>query len=253
MQRYFVQKKHVSPPFITITGDDVKHIQKVMRMTPGDDVVCADNQGSVYLCKINTLTTDDIQVEIVKELPTHQELPIYITIVQGLPKGDKLEWIVQKGTECGAGTFLPYEAERSIVKWPAEKVEKKLNRLRKIAKEAAEQSHRAYVPMVEPPLSLNQLIETSTAFKHKIVAYEETAKNGEQMGLPNVFKKMKQGEGLLVVIGPEGGFSSSEIGRFESAGFTFCGLGNRILRTETAPLFVLSAASYHFELLNGVR
>ncbi|MBM7645807.1 16S rRNA (uracil1498-N3)-methyltransferase [Scopulibacillus daqui] len=249
MQRYFVNKEQISEQTITLLADDAKHIQKVMRMNPGDRLICADNEGNVYLCEIQSLESDCITAVIKKQLEENAELPIHVTIVQGLPKGDKLEFIVQKGTECGARAFIPLKAERSISKWAVNKVDKKLSRLKKIAKEAAEQSHRTYIPEIGRPVSIDQLIKMSDHYHKKIVAYEETAKAGEQHALPKILNEIKANERLIAVIGPEGGFSPEEVQKLEQAGFTSCGLGNRILRTETAPLYVLSAASYHFELL----
>ncbi|MFC7393299.1 16S rRNA (uracil(1498)-N(3))-methyltransferase [Scopulibacillus cellulosilyticus] len=249
MQRYFIEKEQLSDQTATLFGDDAKHIQKVMRMGQGDRLICADNEGSAYLCEIRSITPDQIKAEILKKFENNTELPIHVTIVQGLPKGDKLELIVQKGTECGAKAFIPFKAERSISKWADNKIEKKLARLKKIAKEAAEQSHRLNIPDISEPVSIAQLIKISENYHQKIVAYEETAKAGEQHALPELFKKMRAQEKLLVVIGPEGGLSEQEINELTKAGFICCGLGRRILRTETAPLYVLSAASYHFELL----
>ncbi|TCP32337.1 16S rRNA (uracil1498-N3)-methyltransferase [Scopulibacillus darangshiensis] len=253
MQRYFVAPEHILSHNVVITGDDVRHIHKVMRMGPGDELICANGMEQAFLCRITEITAEKVEAAIIHECPQTQELPVRITIVQGMPKGDKLEYIVQKGTECGAKAFYPYEAERSIVKWQPGKIGKKLDRLRKIAKEAAEQSHRAMIPMVNEPVSIKTLIKMSAEYQHKIVAYEETAKAGKQGGLPEVFHSMDSGEECLVVIGPEGGLSPNEMDEFKRADFIPCGLGNRILRTETASLFVLSAASYHFELINEVK
>lgn len=172
-----------------------------------------------------------------------------MTIASGLPKGDKLELIIQKGTELGAFSFLPFSAKRSIVKWDEKKAVKKVERWQKIAKEAAEQSHRRFIPNVHNPVNLSVLINLSQEFTYKLIAYEEVAKQGEGSVLAETLLQMKPGESLLVVFGPEGGLAVDEIEVLINNGFRACALGPRILRTETAPLYLLSALSYQFELL----
>lgn len=251
MQQYFVPIEQFNGSEVLITGEDARHIQRVMRMAVKDTLICADNKGGAFLCEIKQFDGPHVRAGILSVFDGLQELPVHVTIAQGIPKGDKFDMIVQKGTECGARSFIPFEAERSVAKWHDSKREKKRLRLGKIAKEASEQSHRAYVPTIEQPMALDELIRYSEPFNFKAVAYEETAKAGNQSGLPAIFNRMSPGESLLVVIGPEGGLSPAEAECFGEAGFCFCGLGRRILRTETAALYLLASASYHFELLNN--
>lgn len=249
MQRYFVSNDQRTEEHVTITGDDARHIAKVMRMKSGDPLIVCDEAGLTFFCEIQELAPDHVLCLIKEQLAETSELPIKVTLAQGLPKGDKLEFVVQKGTELGAFGFLPFESERAVVKWEPSKVAKKLDRLRKIAKEAAEQSHRNTLPRIHEPLKLNPLIRFSRPFTHKMVAYEEEAKQGEVKKFAHLLSTIKDGDSLLVVLGPEGGLSSDEVARFQEAGFVLAGLGPRILRTETAPLYVLSAVSYQLELL----
>jgi len=250
MQRYFVSESEIEQGQVKIVGDDARHISKVMRMRPGDRIICCQTNGRAYLCSLSAILDGEVIADIEQELDENHELPIRIALAQGLPKGDKLDWIVQKGTELGAEAFILFQAERAVVKWEgAAKIARKRDRLKKIAKEAAEQSHRNKIPDVTEPLSILQLIEASKHFDYKVVAYEEEAKSGAMKGLSAIFGKMKPKESLLTVIGPEGGLSESEIAALDDAGFTKVALGKRILRTETAGLYLLSAASYHFELL----
>lgn len=253
MQRYFVSKENVQPPYIWINGEDTRHIQKVMRMTAGDECLCTVSGETVFRCSIISFENQLVKLEIINTMEQDPELPVHIAIAQGLPKSDKLDWILQKGTETGAAEFIPYQAERSIVKWPANKWEKKADRYRKIVKEAAEQSHRLTLPEIHDVMDLKQLLEYSNTFDYKIIAYEETAKENQQSGLPDQFKKMFAGAKVLIIVGPEGGLSSDEVDTLQENGFSCCGLGPRILRTETAAIYILAAASYHFELLNGVN
>lgn len=252
MQRYFINQKNIHFPEVVIDRDDNHHIQKVMRMSVGDECLCAVSGNAVYRCRIIKLEERQTMLEIIETISESNELPVHIAIAQGLPKGDKMEWILQKGTECGAAEFIPYTAERSVVKWTESKWSKKAERFNKIIKEAAEQSHRSLQPELQAVHSHKQLLDYSNQFDFKVIAYEETAKLGQQNGLAKVFSQMKRDSSLILLIGPEGGFSAEEVTKFNDHGFECCALGQRILRTETAAVYALAAASYHFELLNGV-
>lgn len=249
MQRYFVKNEQMTDSSVTITGDDVKHISKVMRMNCGDEFIACNLSGRVVQCKIAEMTDDRIVATILYEKDDLTELPIHVTIAQGLPKGDKLDYIIQKGTELGASRFIPFQAARSVVKWDAKKSAKKIERLQKIAKEAAEQSHRSILPSVEPVASFAGLLQLSKNEDVRIVAYEEEGRGQNHHRLYEALSRLTTGGSLFVLIGPEGGLTSVEIAELEQAGFLACSLGPRILRTETAALYVLSAVSYHFEIM----
>lgn len=248
MQRYFVTNQP-SPQQFIIDGEDRHHIARVMRMKSGDQIICVTEDGKSAVCIIAEITDEQIVADVVKWEEDHVELPVKITIASGLPKGDKLEWIIQKGTELGAAEFVPFLAARSIVKWDEKKSAKKIERWQKIAKEAAEQSHRTKIPIVDAPVTIKGLIQRSEQYDLCLVAYEEEAKHGEASVLARTLRNLEPGQSLLVVFGPEGGMSTEEVSLLKEKGFLMCGLGPRILRTETAPLYLLSAVSYHFELL----
>lgn len=248
MQRYFVPRDNWRDDRVIITGEDAKHILKVMRMQDGDQIICSDNGGRTSLCEIVELGGDTVEVLVLKDVETQAEMPVFVTIAQGLPKGDKLEYIVQKGTELGAVSFFPFAADRSVVKWDEKKAAKKQERLEKIAKEAAEQSHRSRVPEILKPGSFSDLLKMAEQYNIKIVAFEEEAKQQETSRFASVLHSASRKDSILCVIGPEGGISEKEAISLREHGFVLCGLGPRILRTETAPLYMLSAISYHFEL-----
>ena len=248
MQRYFVNHRANDDRFI-IDGEDRHHIVKVMRMRIGDQIICVDEAGKQAVCRLAEITDESVVADVVQWNEENSELPISITIASGLPKGDKLEWIIQKGTELGAHQFLPFSAARSVVKWDDKKAAKKIERWQKIAKEAAEQSHRSMVPEIVSPVSFNAMLEKSKDFQYKLVAYEEESRDGEVSNFSATLKQMQKGDSLLLVFGPEGGLADEEVKKLKDTGFLLCGLGPRILRTETAPLYTLAAISYHFELL----
>lgn len=248
MQRYFAEEPAIDNRF-TILGEDRHHIVKVMRMKEGDRLICVDPRQNSALCTIAEITDKQVAAEVVQWIDGSSELPINVTIVSGLPKGDKLEWIIQKGTELGAHRFIPFTSARSVVKWDAKKTVKKVDRWQKIAKEAAEQSHRTRMPEVLAPLDLKSLLKLCGNYTHKLIAFEEEAKQGEASVLSKTLSSMKKGESLIIFFGPEGGLADQEVALLQEQGFLACGLGPRILRTETAPLYLLSAVSYHFELM----
>ncbi|MGF6948376.1 16S rRNA (uracil1498-N3)-methyltransferase [Neobacillus sp. B4I6] len=248
MQRYFVKQRANGDRFL-IDKEDRHHIVKVMRMQLGDQIICVDPEGKQAVCALAEITDTSVVADVVQWKDIGSELPISITIASGLPKGDKLEWIIQKGTELGAHQFLPFSAARSVVKWDEKKAAKKIDRWKKIAKEAAEQSHRAFLPEVSSAISFKELLSKSKDFDYKLVAFEEESRNGETSVFASTLNKMSKGNSLLLVFGPEGGLSDTEVQQLKNNDFAVCGLGPRILRTETAPLYALAAISYHFELM----
>ncbi|MFJ7826839.1 16S rRNA (uracil(1498)-N(3))-methyltransferase [Psychrobacillus sp. NPDC096623] len=246
MQRYFTNEPISENNTMTITGDDAHHMIQVMRMSPGDQVfVVANNQ--TYTMEI---IEGNSKAVLLSKKATHtktNEMPINVSLVCGLPKGDKLELITQKATELGMYELFPFAAKRSIVKWDKSKNDKKVARLQKIAKEAAEQSHRSHIPEIHNPISLKELIDVSKSFDVKYVADEEDAKIQERQKFAEQLKKVYDKQSILIVFGPEGGLDRAEIKLLLENDFQTIALGPRILRTETAPLYALSAISYEYE------
>ncbi|MDM5298798.1 16S rRNA (uracil(1498)-N(3))-methyltransferase [Bacillus pumilus] len=254
MQRYFIdltKEEVIAKGSINVTGEDVHHLSNVMRMKAGQEILCLTTDGFEALSKIDTITKEEVICHVEGWTNQNRELPIQVTVASGLPKGDKLELIIQKGTELGASAFLPFQAVRSITKLDQKKSHKKRERWEKIAKEAAEQSYRNIIPRVHSVFTFKELIQKTGEFDQCIVAYEESSKEGEQSRFQSVLQKMKGGQTLLMVFGPEGGLADKEVEELEKHGAAICGLGPRILRTETAPLYALSAISYQTELLRG--
>ncbi|QSS99008.1 16S rRNA (uracil(1498)-N(3))-methyltransferase [Pontibacillus sp. ALD_SL1] len=249
MQRYFVPSSGWDDSEVVITGEDVHHIGKVMRMKPEHHILCCTPEGDLAECEITDITTEAVTCQIVEWLEEVKELPASVTIAQGLPKGDKMEHVIQKGTELGASQFIPFEAERSIVKWDQKKSQKKITRYQKIAKEASEQSHRTTIPSVSHLHSLRDLIAHQASYDWIVFAYEDEAKSQSYRSLKEVLTQVQQGQRILVIIGPEGGFSEQEVQTLKEAGALAVRLGPRILRTETAATYFLSALSYQLEEL----
>lgn len=249
MQRYFVAEPYETREYYAITGENYHHIVRVMRMETGQQVYLAFSDRVAIVAEITEITDTAVQLKEVSKEQKEKELPINVTIASGYPKGDKLDWIVQKGTELGSHRFIGFPAKTSVVKWDQKKLAKKTERLNKIAMEAAEQSHRQFAPTIVLLEKEQELIGLFSSYDKVLVAYEESAKEGERSSFATVLTNLTVGETVLIVFGPEGGFSPEEIKLFEENQAILCGLGPRILRTETAPLYALSAISYQFELV----
>lgn len=255
MQRYFIAKEQMHEDSCVLKGQDVHHILHVMRLGLGDKIICSNGAGRTVLAKLTEVSKERILCQIVEEIETSHELPLQITIAQSLPKGDKLEWILQKGTELGAHRFIPFSSSRTIVRYDRKKEEKKRERWQRIVKESAEQAHRDYLPRVEPIASWADLLDLKADCK--LVAYEGLSHSEQK--LPTAFVQAlaeltkAEEKDLLVVIGPEGGFEELEIRQLMEAGFKTISLGRRILRTETAALYVLAALSFYYEQMGGVN
>ena len=246
LQRYFLERPFDELDKAILKDDDFKHIVNVMRMTVEDKIITVSD-GEAFVSTITNVMQGAVEIQKVEGPLPQNELPVNVTIVNGLAKGDKHDLIVQKGTELGVSAIIPFKAERSIVKWDDKKGSKKIERLQKIAKQAAEQCHRTVVPKVENPLTLAQLTAISTEYDVLLFADEEDAKSNEPHRIADRVKNITRNQKVLIVFGPEGGLSRDEADILITSGFLPIALGPRILRTETAPLYFLSALSYEFE------
>ena len=244
MQKYFITKENLENRIIT--GDDAYQMSTVLRFKGGETIMVSDSEKS-YLAKVINITKDEVSFEIEIEKTGNIELPVFVSIFQGYPKGDKMEEIIKHATELGASSITPTFMKRSIVKLEDKKISLRLERFRKIAKEAAEQSFRNRIPEI-PSISYLKTLDFSS-FDVKIVCYEESAKNGELKAFKSLVSALKPNMRVACVIGPEGGIDDSELEYLKNKGFTPCALGPRILRTETAVFYILSAISYEMELI----
>lgn len=245
MQRYFIDQSASQQEF-ELPKDVAHHLVTVLRAQVGSQVELVLTDHRVYLATVTA--TNPARVKIVCDLNRNSELPLRITLLCGLPKTkEKPELIVQKATELGADRIVFFESARSISHWAKNKQAKKLARLQKIADGAAEQSHRNRQPRVDYCPDLTTALAENPA-DQRVVAWEESAKQGETSAFHRLLTRMVPGQSLLAVFGPEGGLTSQEINQMQEAGVIPIGLGPRILRTETAPLYFLAAVSYASEL-----
>lgn len=238
MQRYFVKDfdKEYSNTF-TLSEDDSYHIIKVMRYKINDliEVVSKDN---MYICKITELGKN-VKCEVNEKVLSKVTNILNVTIAQSLVKEQKMDYILQKSTELGVNKIIPIKAIRSIVK--IENDNKKVDRWQKIVKEASEQSKRLDIPTIEKPININEL--AALQYDYKILC----SVNETSINIKKALQNVKYSDTILIVIGPEGGFDKKEEQVLIDSGFISTSLGTRVLRTETAPLFVLSVINYIFE------
>ena len=235
MQRYFGQKIQENKIYFDITTSH--HIKNVMRMSLGEVIEVVDD-NKVYLAKINQL--EPSVVDIIQEVEEKENLELpKVTLGQSLLKEQKMDFIFQKATELGVHSFIPIEATRSIIKLENKK-EKKLQRWQTIVKEASEQSKRIDVPKVYPAIKPNEL--SSSEYNVKLLC----TVNEMSITLKKVLSQCKKSDKMLIVIGPEGGFTSSEEKMLLEQGFIPVSLGELVFRSETVALYIMSVIQYQF-------
>ncbi|PCS00194.1 16S rRNA (uracil(1498)-N(3))-methyltransferase [Lactococcus fujiensis] len=243
----FVDRPEIGTSFVIENESAAHHIFKVMRSSNGDQLQLVYNDGKVGIAEVE----DDLNhiVKHVYNVVNSTELPISVTIAVGFPKGDKLDFITEKSTELGASEIWAAPFKWSVAKWDSKKLEKKQEKLEKIALGAAEQSRRQYIPQISLFDNLPAMTEKFSMFDQVLIAYEESAKGGERSAFGQCLAQLEFGQKFLIIFGPEGGISADEIKHFENLGAIKIGLGPRIMRAETAPLYALSAISTYFDLL----
>jgi len=236
MYHFFVSEEQINGENAYIEGSDVNHIANVLRMKPGEELLISVKGDWDYLCKIVDIETDRVNLKVLESME-QRELPVNITLLQGIPKSDKLEMIIQKAVELGVSEIIPVKTKRVVVKIDEKKVDTKVNRWNAIAESAAKQSKRSIIPKVYEPMSIDNALEIVKDFGVKLIPYE----NADGIDKTRrILDNMDKTKNIAVFIGPEGGFEESEVERIKNSGFEVITLGKRILRTETAGLALLS-------------
>lgn len=244
MARFFVNKENINDGKISILGDDAHHIARSLRMAEGDEAVVCDGEGAEYRCSFSKIRDDECICDIIEEIASGVESPVSITLCMAYPKGDKLETVIQKAVELGAARIIPFESSRCIKRPKAEKANKQTQRLARIAEEAAKQCGRAKIPEVTRPVGFGQMLDMAKESELVLFCYE----NEDEKSLKSSLSRADAPKSIAVIVGSEGGFSTEEANQAISAGALSVSLGKRILRCETAPVFVLSAISYELEI-----
>lgn len=251
MPRFFVRKEQIEDGRIVLRGEDAHHIARSLRMAVGDKITVCDMQSCQYECEIRAFDEDrEVWADILSSTPANNEPYIKMKLFQALPKGDKLDTIIQKAVECGALEIIPFESERCVVRMKPEAEDRKTERRQRIATEAAKQCGRSALPTVRRTVGFDEMISLAKEGDITLFCYE--GDNTELLG--NVLRENKElfadrrDATVSVIIGSEGGFSLGEAQRIRESGAFAVGLGKRILRTETASGFVLSCLVFATEL-----
>lgn len=249
MYHFFVDPGQIQGKQIFITGKDVNHIKNVLRMRIGEEVSVGNGiDGKEYRCAIDAFEEDCVVCKLLFIKEDGVELPVKVTLFQGLPKADKMELIIQKAVELGVYEIVPVATKRCVVKLDAKKEASKIARWQAIAEAAAKQSKRAVIPQICPVMTMQEAIRKASEMEHKIIPYE-LAEGVEKT--KEIFASMVSGNNVAVFIGPEGGFEEKEVEAASVAGVNPISLGKRILRTETAGFTVLSWIMYEMEVRHG--
>ncbi|GIV19312.1 MAG: ribosomal RNA small subunit methyltransferase E [Armatimonadota bacterium] len=233
--RFFVSAEQFSDGIVRILGEDARQIRAVLRLQPGDEISVLDGSGKEYHCVLESVRKDETVARVGSWVELDVEPSVHITVVQSLAKGEKIEQVIQHGTEVGVSRFLLVHTERSVVRLEGERERSRVERWRRIAKEAAEQAHRAKVPTVEGVLSLQQALEMVT--RTSVLALHP---DGAALSLAEWLRVGALDSGVTVVVGPEGGLTDEEVVLCREHGATTVCLMPRILRTETAALVAVS-------------
>ncbi len=253
MQRYFIDKEClISSNVAQIEGDDFHHMTRVMRMEPGDQVYAVIGDD-VWLAEIVRIKSDCLDLHLLEQSMRQAEPTLRVTLIQGLPKGEKIDLVIRQASELGVSRLVIFQAKRSVAKIPEHKLVERLARYRKLAKEASEQSQRASIVQVHYASSLSEAVALARD-DSLVVPYE-----AQDQGLPSlkqVLHDMRSQDsresvadqvGVSVVVGPEGGFDLAEIDELMASGGRLCTLGPRILRTETVGVVISAILFYEFD------
>lgn len=238
MRRFYADQQSIADTMVRITGEEAHHIANVLRMQPDESIMIFDGSGWDYEIRLQTISSQLVTGDIISRILNPAEPPIKITLVQGLAKGEKMDFIIQKAVEVGVSRIIPIHCDYSVVKLEGKKAATKVERWNRMTIEACKQCGRSQPPPVETVSGFEAVLR-GLAGQPQMIFYEHS----KERGLGSILKQHRQlflEQGLTVFIGPEGGFSPVEIHKFQGAGGWIAGLGPRILRTETAGVVALS-------------
>lgn len=244
MYRFFVEPSQVEETFIRICGSDVNHIKNVLRMKTGEEILISTGETMEYTCYIEEFLEDEVTAHIMYTQEAGYELSSKIYLFQGLPKSDKMEWIIQKAVELGVHQVIPVATKRAVVRLEGKKEVNKQRRWQAISESAAKQSKRMYVPEVSHVMSFKEALAYAKNLDVILLPYERAKGMQETKAIIN---SIKPGQSIGIFIGPEGGFDEKEVEQSMDEGAKAITLGKRILRTETAGLTVLSVLMFALE------
>lgn len=238
MARFFVSPEELNSNFLVLKDENAAHA-RVLRLKNGEEVLVCDGQGNECVCVVSDVSPDQISLVVKSRQESSSEACVKVSVYMAFPKGDKLEHVIQKATELGAYEIVAFPSARCVSKPDEKSIRKKLERWRKIAASAAEQSGRGRIPEVYVLRSYTEALERAVKSDKAILFYENERSTTLRMALEE-----KEYASISLLTGPEGGLEEKEVEQAMKAGLKICTLGSRILRCETAPLCALSAVMY---------
>lgn len=244
MHQFFVSDEQIGKEYITITGEDVRHIKNVLRMKPGEEVRISNGEGADFFCEIREIHEESVQVRILDKQAQDTELPGRIFLFQAIPKGERMEYVIQKAVELGVYEIIPVEMKYCVVKLDEKKKEKRRTRWQAIAESAAKQAKRSRIPQIHPVMKYADAVAYARECQVCLVPYEDER---GMAGTRELLRRLEPGKDISVIIGPEGGFSEEEIEMVRDD-MEVLSLGKRILRTDTAAITVMSMLMLELEM-----
>lgn len=242
MHYFFIGPEQIQDGVVCVEGADVNHIKNVLRMKSGEQAVFSDGTGAQYLCTLES--SEPVRFRILDFFKEGRELPSRVCLFQGIPKGDKMDLVIQKATELGVCDIFPVSTCRTVVKLDEKKAEKRITRWQGIAEASAKQCGRSKIPCIHEVMTFSQACVAAGELDVLLIPYEK-AEGMEDTR--RAVERILPGQSVGIFIGPEGGFEEAEVGQAVSKGASPITLGKRILRTETAGLVILSILLYHLE------
>lgn len=241
MPKFFLKKESIQRGRVVIGGEDAYHIAKVLRMRPGERTEATDGEGTLYKLKLTKIASQLVEGEVVSAGRDRAEPSMQVHLFQSVLKGEKMDWVLQKGTEIGVHSFHPFISQRTVVRKELAAYEKKRARWERIVAEAAKQSGRGQIPSVKPVIMAKEL-KTACSGTVALVAWEAE----KATSLKQYLRSRPELKAVSAVIGPEGGFSADEIMEFTDWGITPVSLGPRIFRAETAGPVLAALLLYEY-------
>ncbi|HEB71064.1 MAG TPA: 16S rRNA (uracil(1498)-N(3))-methyltransferase [Nitrospirae bacterium] len=240
LRRFILDPECFEESAVNLTGAVAKHVRNVLRLKTGDKVLVTDGHTRKFVCCISSINKSSVQAEIVEKLETAEDPLPFVTLAQAIPKGRKMDTIVRMACEIGAERIVPVVAERCVIKLNKDSQAKKMERWREISVSAAQQSGSDCPALIVNPVGIEDLPDLVPS-DHSIALWEN-----ETRSLKSALSGLDSKRSLLLLAGPEGGFTDNEVEKLKSSGFVTASLGSQILRTETAGIAALSALFYHF-------
>ena len=243
MRRFFIEPDTADNPVVSITGSEARHIKNVLRLKAGDTVRLFDGTGVEYEAAIVHLTAGRAELSIITKDTAAAESPIELAIAQGYLKEKKMDSLIRQLCELGMSRWMPFISQRSVPRPDNKRLDARMQRWQKIARESLKQCRRSVLPKISAPLSFDEVLEFGRSCDLKILFWEQETGDLDRKTLTDSMNPVKQ---ALIVLGPEGGFADQEIEKARELGFTISGLGPRILRAETATIAACTLIQFLF-------